>query len=171
MKLEYYQGDLFDLESEVTVFAHCIASDFGMYGGIARQFVGKYNMKNRLKEMCKHVSITQQTTTKIIHGKSFVVPTGIITRPTLLGKALKVGNTYNLITKPITGYPPENNDLFKKSLEDLKRQMIANKEHYLAIPKLGCGIDRMDWDDVSWIIQRIFQDTEITITVAYLPHL
>lgn len=38
----------------------------------------------------------------------------------------------------------------------------------LAMPKIGCGLDRLNWDDVSYLIQDIFKDIDIEIRVYYL---
>lgn len=160
MTLNEYQGDLFDFETQDNVvFAHCIASDFGMFGGIAKQFVDKYDMKAKLQELYPA-------------GMPNTNPVNFLpampTRPVLLGKAIKVGNTYNLITKLRTSDIPLNYARLSDALWDLKNQIEKNKETHLVIPKLGCGIDRMEWDIVSRIIEDKFKYTDVTITVAYL---
>lgn len=38
----------------------------------------------------------------------------------------------------------------------------------LAIPKLGCGLDRLNWERVASIIREIFFDMDINIFVYYL---
>ena len=41
---------------------------------------------------------------------------------------------------------------------------IAN----IAMPMIGCGLDGLEWDKVSQIIQKTFEDTEINIKVYKL---
>lgn len=38
----------------------------------------------------------------------------------------------------------------------------------LAIPKLGCGLDRLNWNEVELMIKEIFKDYDITIIVRYM---
>ena len=38
----------------------------------------------------------------------------------------------------------------------------------LAMPKIGCGLDKLKWEDVSKIIKDVFSDTDIEIIVCYL---
>jgi hypothetical protein len=39
---------------------------------------------------------------------------------------------------------------------------------YLAMPKIGCGLDKLDWNRVSDMIREIFSDLDIEIMVCYL---
>lgn len=39
---------------------------------------------------------------------------------------------------------------------------------YLAMPKIGCGLDRLQWGKVREIIQDKFKDLDIEIEVRYL---
>lgn len=39
---------------------------------------------------------------------------------------------------------------------------------YLGMPKIGCGLDKLDWDRVSSIIKEEFKDIDIDIQVLYL---
>jgi len=36
----------------------------------------------------------------------------------------------------------------------------------LAIPLLGCGLDKLKWEKVSKMIQEVFQDDDLTIIVC-----
>ncbi|MNP82819.1 hypothetical protein D3C76_1815830 [compost metagenome] len=38
----------------------------------------------------------------------------------------------------------------------------------LAMPQIGCGLDRLKWDKVSSIIQDTFADTDVEIVVCTL---
>lgn len=39
---------------------------------------------------------------------------------------------------------------------------------YLAMPKIGCGLDRLQWSKVREIIKEEFKDLDIEIEVRYL---
>ncbi len=49
------------------------------------------------------------------------------------------------------------------------RDMIEfNKTKYLAMPKIGCGLDKLQWSKVREIICDVFKDVDIEILVCYL---
>lgn len=157
MKRKEVIGSLFDLGScelfpgsqkEDYVLAHCIASDFGMYGGIARDFVEIYDMKRKL---FSHFRPNHYNATRGDRA--------------LIGSALQIENVYNLITKGATFELPTYHNL-ELSLVSLKTQMLAQDQLYLAIPLIGCGIDGLSWDRVSAIIDSVFQNTGINILVV-----
>ena len=59
-------------------------------------------------------------------------------------------------------------DTLQKSLEALCSHTMANGVKKLAIPRLGCGLDKLQWDKVSKLIEDIFSQSDIEITVYYL---
>jgi len=59
-------------------------------------------------------------------------------------------------------------DTLEKSLEALCSHARANDVKKLAIPRLGCGLDKLNWDKVSELIEDIFSQSDIEITVYYL---
>lgn len=38
--------------------------------------------------------------------------------------------------------------------------------HKIAMPIIGCGLDRLEWDKVSRIIKDVFQEEDIEILVC-----
>lgn len=56
----------------------------------------------------------------------------------------------------------------QKSLEAMCSHAVSNGVQKLAIPKLGCGLDRLEWGAVSNLIEEIFSESGIEITVYYL---
>jgi O-acetyl-ADP-ribose deacetylase (regulator of RNase III) len=38
----------------------------------------------------------------------------------------------------------------------------------LALPRLGCGLDRLEWEHVKAVIVNVFKDTQIHISVYRL---
>ena len=53
----------------------------------------------------------------------------------------------------------------ESSLRALRDLCIQNGVHRLAMPRIGCGLDRLDWNQVSQLIQRIFQEDDVEITI------
>ena len=71
---------------------------------------------------------------------------------------------YHLIT--------EDNHYEKPTTDTIKTTLFAMRDHALgqnlsciAIPKIACGLDGMDWRDVSSLIEQTFKNSVITIYV------
>ena len=73
----------------------------------------------------------------------------------------------NLITKDKCYEKPTLQTL-EQSLISLKKYIIKHNISKLAMPKIGCGLDRLDWNDVSILIKNIFEDLDIEIVICYL---
>lgn len=64
----------------------------------------------------------------------------------------------------------------KPTYEDLQKSLIAMREmcvkyriNYVAMPQIGCGLDRLEWPKVEKLIRDIFAPTNVNITIYYLP--
>lgn len=137
--------DLFKYDKEYTL-AHCISADSGhspyaMGAGIVLGFNKRYNMKNKM----------------LAYGKNHIVN---------VGDAIYIDNVINLITKPYVYSKPTYND-FTKSLLTMKKVLLEKKITKLALPLIGCGIDKLNWFKVREIIQDVFKDMEIDILVCF----
>lgn len=122
------------------MLAHCISADFNLGGGIAKQFCEHYDMRNRLLAD---------------YSSDF---DGV-------GLALEIDNVYNLITKRYVHNSPTYENL-AAALEDMKDSMIYHGQKKLAMPRIGCGLDGLDWKIVRSIIKDIFEDTKIEILIC-----
>lgn len=173
MKMTYIPGDLFKVVDDLfkqgkePVAAHCIAADFGMSRGIAAQFVKKMNMRNLLHEAMK-AAMEQNKDIQFVLNPYQQSYGG--TYQGLVGEAVKVSHVYNLITKPWTYEKPTYKD-FIAALESLKKAMVTSGETLLVIPKLGCGIDGLEWPAVNRIIKYTFGDTDIHVMVCSIEKL
>lgn len=156
MNVKEVNGNLFDFLEEDVACCHCIAADFGMAGGIAKQFVDRMNMRNLLKDWSKENNIKEYKNPYENLG---------FTRPELLGRAIKVDMVFNLVTKLWTYEKPTYDTLYD-ALEDLKSQLDELGIKKLYMPKIGCGIDGLAWIAVHAIIWRIFGDTDIEVVVV-----
>lgn len=48
-------------------------------------------------------------------------------------------------------------------------QISQNKDvEELIMPKIGCGLDRLNWNEVKNMIIKTFQNTNLIITVYHL---
>jgi O-acetyl-ADP-ribose deacetylase (regulator of RNase III) len=166
MTYEEIQGDLFfslrnnEKFSKVECYCHCIAND-GKYGkGIAPIFIDEIFKSNYwLKDYLA-------TRPWDGHGKAVVSQDyDYYNRPIVY--------ECHLITKEST-YGKPTYETLKESLVDLKSYIIKNNESSiykidtLKMPKIGCGLDKLDWDKVSSIIKEVFFNVNIDIKVYYL---
>ena len=122
--------------------AHCISADFALGAGIAKQFTELYNMREKL------------------HSQHF---TGV----ERIGEALLIDNVFNLVTKE-KAYQKPTLESLEETLIDMREQMEELLVDKLAIPQLGCGLDRLDWSEVKTLIECVFEDTDIEILICYI---
>lgn len=123
--------------------AHCITADFSLGAGVAKKIDSIFNMRGKL-----HRFFTS--------GAKYH-----------LGDALLIDNVFNLVIER----DPAKKAKYKRlraALEDMKDQMEENLITKVAIPRLGCGHEGMDWDRVKTIIEEVFVDTNAEILVCLL---
>ena len=148
MILNIEKGDLFKLDNDKYVYAHCISLDCNMGKGIAKTFDKKFNgMKSFLINK--------------INGENYDYPKTI---PCFSNGKLRV---FNLITKEKYWNKPTYSSL-EICICQMAEFCTRHDVKYLAIPKLGCGLDRLQWGKVQEIIYKYFYDLDITIEVRYL---
>lgn len=141
------KGNLFDAPT-ATLLAHCISADFALGAGIAKDFASM-DVKRQLIAMGGRNKW---------EGKGYCVITG----SNRDGK--EAWNVANLVTKQYA-YGKPTYETLRQSLEHLR--WFCNEFHYihLAMPAIGCGLDRLEWNKVSEIIKDVFKDTSVNITV------
>ena len=122
------------------MLAHCISADFNLGGGIARQFCKHYDMGKRL-----------------IYGfgEDF----------SDVGTSLQIDNVHNLITKRYVKDKPTYSNL-RNALENMKFEMELDGQKKVAMPRIGCGLDGLDWKIVKAIIKDVFEDTDIEVLIC-----
>lgn len=139
MILNEKKGNLFELDNNKYFFVHCISADFELGAGIAVEFQNRFNLKKDLKK-CSSGKCPELITTN--HVMNLVTKNKYWHKP-----------TYESITKCIR----------------YMRDMCVNCNiKYLAMPRIGCGLDRLQWCKVREIIKEEFKDLDIEIEVRYL---
>ena len=123
--------------------AHCITADFSLGAGVAKKIDSIFNMRGKL-----HRFFTS--------GAKYH-----------LGDALLIDNVFNLVIERDQAKKAKYKRL-RAALEDMKDQMEENLITKVAIPRLGCGHEGMDWDRVKTIIEEVFVDTNAEILVCLL---
>jgi len=72
----------------------------------------------------------------------------------------------NLVTKEKYWHKPTLITI-RQALEAAKRYTdIWLRMRKIAMPKIGCGFDKLKWEDVSEIIKDVFKDTDVEILVC-----
>lgn len=140
--MNYVTGDLFGCP-EYEALAHCISEDCRMGAGIAVLFKQKFKGVSELKEQKK---VPGQCAVLMREGR-FV---------------------YYLITKKKAFQKPTYASL-RQSLEDMRSHCVKNGVTRISMPRIGCGLDRLEWSKVSVILEQVFKHTNISITVYSLP--
>lgn len=140
------QFDLFDLPHGC-LLAHCVSADFAMGAGIAAQFTCRYpGMRQYLYD---HYYDLDDPDTYVGPG------------------AYPYMDVVNLVTKRRHWEKPTYATL-RTALEDLKRYAAELGVKRIGMPRIGCGLDKLEWDQVKPIIEEVFADTDIDITVCCL---
>ncbi len=95
--------------------------------------------------------------------------------PTVGSMLLYVQKPYmvaNLITKEKYWHKPTYETLtnalvdFNKPIQEFSN--IIEEPLYIAMPYIGCGLDRLEWSKVKPILEDVFKDTDVEILVCGL---
>lgn len=153
MTITEIKQDLFTV-SEAYVLVHCISADFALGAGIAKDFEKNFNCREELfenYEECfgEHGDFTKQWDAGF---QGFAIPT-FNNRPVL-----------HLITKR-NYYDKPTMDTMLGALSWLKG-FVQNGTTKIAMPRIGCGLDKLNWDEVKALIIDVFQDTDVDIIVC-----
>lgn len=125
--------------------AHCISADCALGAGVAKQIDEAYSMRETLKKGAEQIK-------------------GGIPWPSCVG----VSNVMNLVTKGRCFHKPTL-DALREALKHMRKAVETYNIKKIAMPKIGCGLDRLDWEDVEPMIHEIFDDLDIEIMVCVLP--
>ena len=137
-------GDLFKLPDQTTSFAHCVSRDLKMGKGIAKLFRDKFGRTNELAQA--NAKIGEAAILKLSNPNRFI---------------------YNMVTKEkYSDFPTY--DSLQESLIFTRDHALKNKVHHIAMPKIGCGLDKLNWNAVRTLIKNVFLDTDIKISVYHL---
>ena len=139
------KGNMFDYITEKDYITHCISADFALGAGIAKIIDQKYDVRSKLinnpvyKKSCSD-------------GNGYVIATGQV---------------FNLVTKAKYNDKPTyasiNNALIK-----LAELCKCRKIDTIHMPKIGCGLDKLNWNIVFPMICRIFSEYGINVCIYFL---
>lgn len=73
----------------------------------------------------------------------------------------------NLVTKQRYFHKPALETL-QQALEDFRTKALEKGIKKIVMPKIGCGLDKLDWEDVRTLVQKAFENTDIEVVVRFL---
>lgn len=112
--------------------AHCISFDLAMSKGIAVEFQKRFNLREKIRPLL-----------------------------TNWPDCIFVNNVFNLITKQNYWKKPTYLTL-EQALIKMRQLATANNITKIAMPKIGCGLDRLQWGRVRELL-TMFDDIEILV--------
>lgn len=145
MKFLIEHRDLFSVPENYSL-AHCISADLGMSKGIAVEFNKRFSMKSRLLKQFGTALVTSWDK-----------------NPT--GHCIHEDRVFNLITKRNYWNKPTYKSLTEALIECKNQCEFLNIEN-LAMPVIGCGLDKLEWSKVEEIIKDVFKNTNISILIC-----
>ena len=138
--MEEIEGDLFSAPIDYH-FVHCVGADYPLLSyscGIAKEFRRRYGAS---------IPVTNVGKLAIIQAERIVI---------------------HLITKETCRTSRPTLESMKECLISLANYIRENKIMKLAMPKIGCGLDRLEWTDVKKLIEDILIPTGVKILIYYL---
>mgnify|MGYP000292740071 CR=1 FL=1 len=149
MTFKIEHRDLFSVPKDYSL-VHCISADFVLGAGIAKEF-NKRGVKNELLRRYGD------------YANSSV----------WIGKALETHATdwnweYNLVTKGHYWGKP-NYVTLEMCLKNLRDVYVNHNEHLapkLAMPWLGCGLDKLERWKVEVLIKDVFKNCDVEILIC-----
>ena len=128
---------------------HCVSSDFALGAGIAKIFREKFPIfVERKQEMIRKFPRAK------LSGLFSVATDGY--------------TIVNLVTKRNYWDKPTY-DSMETSLRSL-RQYLMQRPHIKRVltPRIGCGLDRLDWSKVRVMIENILEKVDVEVKIFYL---
>ena len=141
-RLEERRGDLFSAPDDVSL-AHCVAEDLRLGRGIATVFKERFGGVDDMQRQ----NVRTGGVAVLRRGRRFI---------------------YALVTKKTSSRCWPTLAALRESLLALKRRLASDGVKSLAMPRIGCGLDKLDWPAVRATLQEVFADTDVTITVYSL---
>ena len=137
--LHEIKGDLFTATSAL---AHCVSVDLAMGKGVAVMFKQKFGGVSELHAQGRGVG---QVATLQRGGR----------------------HVYYLITKEKYYNKPTYSSL-RLALEAMADHMRANGVESVAMPRIGCGLDGLQWDKVRGRLQELVKEKGVNVVVYTL---
>ncbi len=120
--------------------AHCVSTDCAYGAGIAVTFKDKYGVEKVKKQKTGECVVTQEGDGRTI---------------------------FHLIIKRKCTDLPTYGD-FTNSLKHMRDWCVEHRVKSVSVPRLGCGLDKLDFQRVQNILSKVFTGIDIVITIYSL---
>ncbi len=144
--IDEIEGDVFTSQKSL---AHCVSADLEMSKGIAKEFDERFGNKDVLHEQ-------------------FVQPGGVAILDSLYHGGDEKTFVYYLVTKKKYFQKPKLH-ILRLSLECMRNHALKNNVDIISMPRIGTGLDKLDWRNVKQTLFEVFENTGIKIQVYSLP--
>ena len=137
------------IDIEECYLVHCISSDFALGAGIAKEF----RKRGCVDELVKRYPRNSW------NGEGYCVQTPI----------RGFAGAYHLVTKQVYWHKPSYMTIRDslKMLHFYVNYLLMNNDHVIiAMPKIGCGLDKLKWHKVKPMIEEEFKNVDIDILVC-----
>lgn len=123
-------------ENQQAILLHCISNDWALGAGVAKAIDRTFEVKKN-----RNTFNTQVGQCVPVSCQSYVIG--------------------NLITKELYWHKPTYETLTQSLLSF--RGLKEYQDHKIYMPAIGCGLDRLKWEKVSYIISEILFDRDILV--------
>jgi O-acetyl-ADP-ribose deacetylase (regulator of RNase III) len=159
--IKFIKGDILKDCENIAYLAHCISEDCAMGAGIAK------DIKYKFTGIRGYTSSKNPVVGNIIPYEFEHLQTCEKTGKKINFNPKRCTTVLNMITKKVYRKPPLKED-FVKTLENLRNYCVENKVKELSMPKIGCGLDRLDFEFVKGKIIELFSDTGVDVVMYVL---
>lgn len=140
------------------IICHCISADAAMGAGVALALVRKYpDLKPTVRSILKTTHSDTLVGHVVFYADSY--------SHTLIANMVTKQNYWDKSTTMPSGHYLKS---LRECLENVRSVMDGLNEKKLVMPKIGCGLDRCNWNDVLQLIYEVFGNSDIEITVCVL---
>ena len=143
--LQIVYGNEYSILQQPNSIGHCISADGQMSKGFAQLLSERFP---RLRRTCRQANLF----------KDQVFP---------FWDSLSRRYIYNLVTKEKYSDKPDLQTL-ATTLQIMQSHATMHGVSTIAIPKIGCGLDQMNWQDVVKLLRDIFAYSDLQIVVYSL---
>lgn len=141
MIIKEERGNLFDLK-ETHLLVHCISRDCALGAGIASSFRTEY--PGMVEDLNKYLSNNIQSRDRRC--------------------LLYMNKVANLITKERYFNKPTYDNM-REAIRELRDVIIRKQFVKIAMPRIGCGLDRLSWRKVKPIIEEELGILDVEVVV------
>ena len=144
-------GELLEAPCYNTI-VHAISADYSTTGaiGTTKTIIDLFNIHNSLVEELRYLKMIEE-----YDGDEKVVGS-LVSHPI---------NVISLVVKD-TRYDTVKYETIIKVLTNLKKYVCRNHITHIAMPRICCGMDKLDWKQVKQILIDVFGDVKETLIIT-----